>query len=328
MQILKYYSVNNQYYKNNVNKIDSRYTSFQSRGPSGLMLHSVGCAQPSAKVFADGWNRSAAEVAVHAVLQADGTVYQCLPWNYRGIHCGGSANNTHVGVEMTEPSQIKYVGGASFTVSDRAAAQAQARGTYNTAVELFAQLCRTYGLNPLTQIISHHEGYLKGVASGHMDPEHLWKGLGLGYTMDTFRQAVKDRMEGNAAYASGWQQTDKGWWYCYSDGSWATGWALIDAKWYWFDAQGYMAADKVLTIDGKTYKFDANGHPTEIKEVDDEMRYDKVKDVPDYARATVDKLVAKGILNGKSGSGEDLVIDLGEDAIRLLVILDRAGNFG
>lgn len=134
MKLIKYYSVNNACYKNNVNKADSRYTTFQQRGPQGLMLHSVGCSQPSAKVFADQWNRSGIEVAVHAVLQADGTVYQCLPWNYRGWHAGGNANNTHVGVEMTEPSQIKYTGGSTFNVLDKAAAQAQAKGTYQTAV--------------------------------------------------------------------------------------------------------------------------------------------------------------------------------------------------
>ena len=116
MKLIKYYSVNNACYKNNVNKADSRYTAFQKRGPEGLMLHSVGCSQPSAEVFAKQWNRSGIEVAVHAVLQADGTVYQCLPWNYRGWHCAGNANNTHVGVEMTEPSQIKYTGGSTFKV--------------------------------------------------------------------------------------------------------------------------------------------------------------------------------------------------------------------
>ena len=210
MKIIKYFSTNNPCYKNNVNKADSRYTTFQSRGPQGLMLHSVGCSQPSAKVFADRWNRSGIEVAVHAVLQADGTVYQCLPWNYRGWHAGSTANNTHVGVEMTEPSQITYTGGSTFTVSDKAAAQEQAKGTYQTAVELFAQLCKEYSLDPLGDgvIISHHEGYLRGVATDHGDPEHLWKGLGLSYTMDGFRKDVKAAMSETAAkrYTVGWHQ--------------------------------------------------------------------------------------------------------------------------
>ena len=61
---------------------------------------------------------------------------------------------------------------------------------------------------------------------------------------------------------------------------------------------------------------------------DNEMRYEKLKDVtsPTY-RKTLDKLIAKGIVRGKEGSGEDMILDLGEDAIRILVYLDRNGNF-
>lgn len=199
MNIIKQYSVNNDCYKANVNKADSRYTTFQNRGPKGLILHSVGCPQPKAQVFANIWNKANYEVAVHAVLQADGTVIQCLPWNFRGWHAGGSANNTHVGVEMTEPDCIKYTGGASFTCSDIAKAKAQAEGTYKTAVELFAYLCKEYGLNPMTDIISHKEGHAKGVASNHGDPEHLWTQLKTGYTMDTFRKAVKEAMSGKTS---------------------------------------------------------------------------------------------------------------------------------
>lgn len=164
--------------------------------PRGLMLHSVGCPQPSAEVFATNWNKSSAAVCVHAVLQADGTVYQLLPWHWRAWHCGGSGNNTHIGVEMTEPSQIKYSGGATFVCTDIVAAREHVKGCYHTAVELFAELCRQYKLNPLTQICSHAEGCRKGIASNHGDPEHLWGQLGLSYTMDGFRQDVQTKMNG------------------------------------------------------------------------------------------------------------------------------------
>lgn len=184
----------NDCYQNNVNKVDSRYTTFQKRGPVGLMLHSVGCPQPNAKVFADGWNVSGKDVAVHAVLQADGTVYQCMPWNFRGWHAGGSANDTHIGVEMTEPSCIKYANGGNFTCSDLEAAQEQVRGTYKTAVDLFASFCEEYDLDPMTAIISHAEGAKRGIASSHGDPEHLWRGLDMGYTMDKFRADVKAKL--------------------------------------------------------------------------------------------------------------------------------------
>lgn len=194
MKIIKALAVNNPYYKKNIDKANSNYKSFQEKGPRGLMLHSVGCPQPKAEVFVNTWNKATAKVAVHAVLQADGTVYQCLPWNYRGIHAGGVANNTHIGVEMTEPDCIKYTKGASFTCSDVEKAKTQAIGTYNTAVELFAQLCDEFNLNPMADIISHSEGYAQGIASNHGDPVHLWKQLGLDYTMDTFRNDVRKRL--------------------------------------------------------------------------------------------------------------------------------------
>ncbi len=71
-----------------------------------------------------------------------------------------------------------------------------AKRTYEAAVELFAMLCKQYNLNPTADgvIISHREGHSRGIASNHGDPEHLWNGLGMGYTMDGFRKAVKAKM--------------------------------------------------------------------------------------------------------------------------------------
>lgn len=343
MHLYKHYSVNNQCYKNNANKADSRYTKFQARGPKGLMLHSVGCAQPSAKVFADQWNRSGIEVAVHAVLQADGTVYQCLPWNYRGWHCAGNANNTHVGVEMTEPSQIKYTGGSTFTVLDKAAAQAQAQGTYQAAVELFAKLCHDYKLDPLADgvIISHHEGYLRGVASNHGDPEHLWKGLGLSYTMDGFRRDVKAAMPtafgsvtNSRKYKLGWNKDDKGWWYADTANSYyKSRWAKINGKWYSFDEEGYMVSNTwQVEAGGDTYYLGAEGDMqtnmvvglgSDGKLQPIEPWYHTLGEVPNGYRKELDKLVDAGKLKGKSGSGDDMVLDMPLSALRVLIIMSR-----
>lgn len=163
----------------------------------GLMLHSVGCPQPSAMTFVKKWDASSANVCVHGFIDGNtGGVYQTLPWDHRGWHCGGTANNTHIGIEMCEPDCIKYTSGAKFTCSDKEKATAIAKRTYKSAVELFAQLCREFNLNPLAEgvILAHSEGYTKGLASNHGDPEHLWKGLNLPYTMDGFRQDVKSAM--------------------------------------------------------------------------------------------------------------------------------------
>lgn len=179
------------------------YTGGRKITVRGLMLHSVGCPQPKASVFVNTWNSPTASVCPHGVIDGnDGTVYQTLPWDHRGWHGGsgsrGSGNNTHIGIEMCEPACIRYTSGSSFTCSDTEAAKAVVRRTYKSAVELFATLNTKYGLNPLADgvIISHKEGCARGIASNHGDPEHLWDGLGIGYTMDTFRAAVCAKMQG------------------------------------------------------------------------------------------------------------------------------------
>ena len=100
--------------------------------PQGLMLHSIGTPQPSAAVLAryfDQYQPGGQSVCVHAFVQADGTVYQTLPWEMRGWHCGATANSTHIGIEMTEPSAgVPY-----------AEAAEQITGTYRAAVALFAR---------------------------------------------------------------------------------------------------------------------------------------------------------------------------------------------
>jgi GH24 family phage-related lysozyme (muramidase) len=175
------------------------YTSGKKIEVKGLMLHSVGCSQPSADVFVKSWNKPEQDRAcVHAFIDGNtGTVYQTLPWNHRAWHCGDKGNNTHIGVEMCEPSCISYQKGGGFTCNNREAAMEVVKRTYDTAVELFAYLCKMYNLNPLEDgvIISHKEGHDRKIASGHGDPEHLWNGMGCGYTMDGFRQAVAEMMK-------------------------------------------------------------------------------------------------------------------------------------
>lgn len=175
------------------------YTAGRKITVKGLMLHSVGCPQPSALVFVNNWNKSTYNRAcVHAFIDGNtGVIYQCLPWSHRGWHGGGASNNTHIGVEMCEPACIKYTSGSNFTCSDTATAKAVVKRTYEAAVELFAFLCKQYNLDPLADgvIISHREGHARGIASNHGDPEHLWNGLKMGYTMDGFRKAVAAAMK-------------------------------------------------------------------------------------------------------------------------------------
>lgn len=174
------------------------YTEGRTIEVRGLMLHSVGGPVQSAEKYIVTWNDESFDRAcVHAFIDGyDGTIYQTLPWNHRGWHAGGQANNTHIGIEMCEYSGLNYDGSAVFTCDNPEEAAVVAKRTYEAAVELFAILAIEFHLDPLEKgvIISHSEGHALGVASGHKDPEHLWTQLNLDYTMDRFREDVKNMM--------------------------------------------------------------------------------------------------------------------------------------
>ena len=286
MQIIKTFAVKNKCYQ-----VATPLT------PRGIMLHSVGCAQPSAAVFARSFNQyqpGGASVCVHAFVQADGTVYQTMPWETIAWHCGGSANSTHIGVEMTEPSE-----GMTY-----AEAAEQIAGTYHTAVELFAALCKQYGLDPEQDgvIIGHAEGHRRGVASNHADPELLWRTYDMGYTMDGFRRDVAAAMA-----AKNTDEEDEDDMVRYNTieevPSWAqdTVRALVDAG-----ALGGVGGGNLdLSMDmirGLVVgaKYAAARNP----------RYETIKDMPGWAQAGVQRLVDRGALAGTGGGKLDLSLDM------------------
>ena len=168
----------------------------------GILLFPAVLEEKADHIYEQGKNLPVAYASNN--VNSGSSVYQALPWNHRGWHCGsgskGSGNNTHIGVEMCEPACIRYTSGSGFTCSDLVTARASAVRTYEAAVELFAMLCKKFDLDPLADgvVISHREGHARGIATNHGDPEHLWKGLGLAYTMDGFRKAVKAAMSGKA----------------------------------------------------------------------------------------------------------------------------------
>lgn len=159
----------------------------------GIMVHSTGANNPWLKRYVgpdDGdlgvnkynnhWNTyhpGGREVCVHAFIGklADGTIatYQTLPWDHRGWHAGGSANNTHIGFEICEDGLLDYT---------------YFKKVYREAVELCVYLCKLYGLTE-ENIICHSEGYKQKIASNHGDVMHWFPKHGK--SMDTFRADVK-----------------------------------------------------------------------------------------------------------------------------------------
>lgn len=181
----------------NLNKLilteNACYKAGRKIAVKGIMVHSTGANNPWLKRYVgpdDGklgknqynnhwntYNPGGRQVCVHAFIGklADGSIatYQILPWDHRGWHAGGSANNSHIGFEICEDG---LTDGTYF------------KKVYTEAVELCAYLCQQFGLTE-KDIICHSEGYRRGVASNHGDVMHWFPKHGK--SMDTFRADVK-----------------------------------------------------------------------------------------------------------------------------------------
>lgn len=204
---LTYYQImatNNPCYKRGV----------QRSKTTRLILHSVGCnnawlrrwispddGQIGDDGVTNGWNVSNADTLVHFVIGLDkngvSRAYQMAPFGLRVWGCGsgskGSGNDIAVQVEMTEDSSM----GAKL-----------AKSNYAVAVNLFASLCKYYGLSA-SAIWSHKEAHDAGYASNHGDPESWWRSSGSGLTMDGFRRDVQAVLTSGVPYGGSSTAGDK-----------------------------------------------------------------------------------------------------------------------
>ncbi len=251
---------------------DSRYARYY-RGPRGVMIHSTGANNPNLRRYVqpdDGilgvnpnnndWNRPGLDVSVHAFIGLTQTgevaAYQILPWEYRAWHCGGSGNDTHLSFEICE---------------DDLEDQDYFEKTYQAAMELTAELCRKFGLDPLAPgvVIDHAEGADLGIASNHADVDHWWSRFGV--SMDDFRAGV----------------------------------ARLLQK----EEEPSMTREEVTQMVKQ-----ALGEDREAR------IFPRLADVPEWAAATVQKLMAQDALQG-----DGQALNLSYDFLRVMVALDRIG---
>lgn len=135
-------------------------------------------------------------------------------------------------------------------------------------------------------------------------------------------------------YKQGWNKDDKGWWYADTANSYyKSRWAKINGKWYSFDKEGYMLSNTwQVEAGGDTYYLGAEGDMQTNMVVglgaDGKLQpmepwYHTLGEVPNGYREELDALIASGKIKGKSGSGDDMVLDMPLSALRVLIILSR-----
>jgi N-acetylmuramoyl-L-alanine amidase len=147
----------------------------------GIMVHSTATPGVMAADWFSRWNKAGIEKCVHAFLD-DKEVIQYLPWDMRGWHAGGPANNDYIGFEICEPKNLndkEYFAKA-----------------YKNAVDLCVMLCKQFKLTE-KNILCHCEAGKLNIASDHADVMHWFPKHNK--TMDDFRADVKKALAATTA---------------------------------------------------------------------------------------------------------------------------------
>lgn len=111
----------------------------------GIVIHWVGNAGSSAKANRDYFNnipksKEPRYASSHYIIGLNGEIIQCIPETEIAYHAS-EANQDHIGIENCHPDW-------DGKFNDK---------TYNSLVELCADICSRYNLNPLTDIKRHYD---------------------------------------------------------------------------------------------------------------------------------------------------------------------------
>lgn len=153
------------------------YVANRKITPKGIMVHSTATPDVMAAEWYDRWNKPDILKCVHAFVD-DKEAYQYLPWDHRGWHAGGAANNTHIGFEICEPKDLND--------------KEYFEKAYRNAIKMCVFLCKEFNLTE-KDVLCHAEGFKKGMATNHADVLHWFPRHGK--NMDTFREDLKEALK-------------------------------------------------------------------------------------------------------------------------------------
>lgn len=180
--------------------VNNRYWNLPNQRTIGLVLHSIGTPQPKAQVLVNNFNKSSVAASVHGFIEPGKYIETAQTRAGKNLakrcyHVGGDWNYSRIGIEMCEPSTIKYVGGSTWVDLDPVNTKKYITEVTATAAKVFADLCRFHGIS-VSMISTHSEAHKLGHGSNHGDPEHLWKAID--YNIAKFRQDVQKILDGGS----------------------------------------------------------------------------------------------------------------------------------
>lgn len=167
--------------------------------PQGIVVHTIGVTQPDAEVLRRLWQDDRSPYVVHYMVD-DVKILHTFPDNKQCWHVGSPGNAKWLGVELGETNWIQSkninIGtGGGFTIKDYGKAVAYTEAAYRNVVWLCAVKCKEYGWDPFTAVWTHYEISRQRLSNtDHIDPQHIWDGLGMGLNLLQLRRDVAKQM--------------------------------------------------------------------------------------------------------------------------------------
>ena len=208
---------------------------------TAIACHYIGnpgsSAQANRNWFESLKNGTGTKASCHYIIGLQGEILRLIPEDEISW-CTNSANSYTISIEACHPDST-----GKFTDA-----------TYKSYVELCADLCSRWGLDPEHGgLIRHHDVTGKVCPKWFVDSPAAWT---------QFKRDVAAAM--SPSYEIGWQKDKNGWWYADSESSYYQScWKVINDHKYRFNADGY-AVTNWQEIDGHWYYFEPTaGHPLE-----------------------------------------------------------------
>lgn len=186
-------------------------------------------AQNNRNYFENLKTTHATYVSSNYVIGLQGEIIQCIPEN-EVAYCTMDANYYSLSIECCHPDSS-----GKFTAA-----------TEQALVELTADICKRYHLDPEKAIIRHYDVTGKHCPLYYVNHPDAYEAA---------KKRVAELVKGKA----GWIQQDGKWWYRHADGSYTkNSWEQIGGEWYYFDASGWMQTGWIQHK-GRWYCTDENG---------------------------------------------------------------------
>ena len=194
-------------------------------------------AQANRNYFENLRTTHTTKASAHYIIGLRGEVIQMIP-EEEISWCTNSANAYTISIEACHPDAT-----GKFTAA-----------TYAAYVELCADICKRWGLDPMHGgLIRHYDVTRKVCPKWFVDHPSDW---------EQFKRDVAAKMV--PEYEVGWHHDSNGWWYAYSTTEYYKEcWQIINHHKYYFNTDGY-ALTNWHVIGGKDYYFEPrSGHPLE-----------------------------------------------------------------